>query len=90
MRNIEIMLHDGLIGEKANLIAISGLATGNLNSKLQKGAKSYKMADILPTTHEYIVPPLSDAEKQAQAQKDLLAFMMLSPGASQYFEEPEQ
>jgi len=89
MRNIEIMLHDGLIGEKANLIAISGLATGNLNSKLQKGATSYKMSDILPTTHEYIVPPPTDAEKEAQAQKDLLAFMMLSPGASAHFGEQE-
>ena len=83
------MLHDGLIGEKANLIAISGLATGNLNSKLQKGAKSYKMSDILPTTHEYIVPPLTQEEIEAQAQRDLLAFMMLSPGASKHFGEPD-
>jgi len=47
MRHIEIMLHDGMIGNKGLLLALSGFATGNLNSKLKQGSKSFEMKDIV-------------------------------------------
>lgn len=81
MRNIEIMLNDGMIGNKAMLIAISSLTTGNLNSKLRKEARPYKMQDILPSTHEYIIPPLTDAEKAIELNNNLLAFVGKFPGS---------
>ena len=76
MRNIEIMFHDGIIGQKSVLLALSALTTGNLNSKLREGAKSYKMQDILPMAHDYIIPPLSDEEKAQQSQQNIINFMM--------------
>lgn len=84
MRNIEIMLNDGAIGNKALLLALSALTTGNLNSKLKPESKKYVMKDILPSTYEYIIPPMSDEEMKNQVNNQLLAFMSLSPGASKY------
>lgn len=81
MRNIEIALSDGFLGNKAILLALSNLTTGNLNSKLQKGAQSFKMKDILPSTHDYIVPPLSEAEQREFTNEQLLSFMASAPGA---------
>lgn len=79
MRNIEIMFNDGLIGNKSILLALSALTTGNLNAKLKQNSNPYKMEDILPLTHEYIVPPLTEEEKSAQAMNSLLAFVKTAP-----------
>ena len=62
MRAIEIMFADGMIGNKAVLLALSSLTTGNLNAKIQKTAKPFRMEDILPSTHDYIVPPLTEEQ----------------------------
>jgi hypothetical protein len=83
MRNIEIMVNDGLLGQKSLLLALSALATGNLNSKLKKDASPYKMSDILPMAHDYIVPELTAEEKAKQANDSLIAFMQQAPGAPQ-------
>lgn len=81
MRNIEIMINDGMLGPKAVLLALSALTTGNLNSKIKQGSTPYRMENILPSTYEYIVPPLTEEEKQQQVQRSLLAFMQANPGA---------
>lgn len=81
MRNIEVMLNDGMIGPKSILLALSSLTTGNLNSKLKKESTPYKMADVIPLAHEYIVPPLTEQEKAEQVQNSLKAFMQAQKGA---------
>ncbi len=85
MRNIEIMLHDGYMGNKAMLLALSGFATGNLNAKLQQGNKAFEMKDILPSTHEYIVPPLTEEEQKVAVNNNLISFMAQAPGAEKLF-----
>ena len=87
MRNIEIMLNDGMLGQKSVLLALSCLTTGNLNSKLKKEAVPYKITDVLPMTHEYIVPPLTDEEKRQQVTQNLAAFMKSAPGAQKFEKE---
>ena len=87
MRNIEIMFADGMIGNKSILLALSTLTTGNINSKLKKEAKPYKMQDVLPATHDYIVPPLTDEELADQTNRQLLAFMATSKGVPKSFLE---
>lgn len=79
------MINDGMLGNKASLIALSSLTTGNLNSKLRKDAKPYRMEDILPSTHEYIVPPMTEEEKAIAANNKLLAFARMSPNAPKVF-----
>ena len=87
MRNIEIMLSDGAIGNKAILLALSTLTTGNLNSKLKKSSTAFTIKSVLPSTFEYIIPPLSAEEEGAQVNRQLLAFMAQSPGAPAAFTE---
>jgi hypothetical protein len=84
LRNIEIMLSDGMIGNKAVLLALSSLTTGNLNSKMQKTAKPFRMKDILPSAHDYIVPPLSEEQQREQTNKQLLAFVAMKPGSEAF------
>ena len=79
MRNIEILLHDGFIGNKSILLALSNLTTGNLNSKIKQGSKPYKMTDILPMTHEYIIPPPTEEEKANILQQNLLSYLQFHP-----------
>lgn len=87
MRNIEIMISDGMIGNRAILLALSTLTTGNLNSKLKQGVNPFTIKSVLPSTHDYIIPPLSEEEQKVQASKQLLSFMALSPGAPRSFTE---
>ena len=81
MQSIEIMLADGMIGPKAVLLALSCLTTGNLNAKIQKTATPFKMQDVLPSTHDYIVPPLTEEQKREQVNNSLLAFIAMKPGS---------
>lgn len=85
MRNIEVLLSDGFIGNKAVLLALSALTTGNLNAKLKSTAKPFAMQDILPSTHEYLIPPMSEAERRSHINASLLAFMAMSPNAPKGF-----
>lgn len=78
------MLNDGMLGQKSVLLALSCLTTGNLNSKLKKEATPYKMSDVAPLAHEYIVPPLTEEEKRQQVSQNLFAFMKAAPGAPQF------
>jgi len=87
MRNIEIMLSDGMLGNKAVLLALSSLTTGNLNSKIQKTTRPFTMKDVLPSTHEYIVPPLTKEQQQEHASKQLMAFLATRPGSEAYLKE---
>lgn len=80
MRNVEILINDGFIGNKAVLLALSALTTGNLNSKLKQNVQPYTIKEVLPSTHDYIIVPLSEEEAKTQANEQLLAFLVQSPG----------
>lgn len=84
LRNIEIMLSDGMLGNKALLLALSSLTTGNLNSKMQKTAKPFRMQDVLPSTHDYIVPPLSEEQQREQTNQQMLMFVAMKPGSEAF------
>ena len=85
MRNIEIMMSDGMIGNKAVLLALSSLTTGNLNSKIQKTTRPFTMKDVLPSMHEYIVVPPTEQEMKDQVNVQLLSFIASRPGSEKYF-----
>ncbi len=81
------MLSDGMIGNKALLLALSSLTTGNLNSKMQKTAKPFRMQDVLPSTHDYIVPPLSEEQQREETNQRMLAFLAIKPGSEKFLKE---
>jgi len=87
MRALEVMLSDGAIGNRAILLALSVLTTGNLNSKLKQGKEPFTIRTVLPSTHDYIIPPLTDEEKADRANRSLLTFMAMAPGAPSTFTE---
>jgi hypothetical protein len=84
MRNIEVMISDGMLGPKSVLLALSALTTGNLNSKLRPDTTPYKMQDILPFMHEYIIPPLTEEEKFHHITKNLMAFTKTAPNSPKF------
>lgn len=75
------MLHDGMIGQKSVLLALSALTTGNLNSKLKPTAIPYKMETVLPLVYDYISPPPTEEEKQAQVNANLSSYIAMHPNA---------
>ena len=79
------MISDGFIGNKAILLALSALTTGNLNAKLKPTAPPYKMKDVLPSMHEYIVVPPTEQEMKDQVNVQLLSFIASRPGSEKYF-----
>lgn len=81
------MLSDGMIGNKAVLLALSSLTTGNLNSKIQKNTRPFTMKDVLPSTHEYIIPPLTKEQQREQVNSQLLSFLATRPGSEAYLKE---
>jgi len=85
MRSIELLINDGFIGNKAVLLALSALTTGNLNSKLKSSATPYNIKDILPSVHDYIINPPTDEELADQVRSQLLSFMSMKPGSEQFF-----
>lgn len=87
MQNIEIMFSDGIIGNKAVLLALSTLTTGNLNAKLKQGVPPFLMSQVLPSTHEYIIPPLTEEQQAEQVNNSLKAFMASAPKAPQSLRE---
>ena len=87
-RNIEILLSDGFIGNKAILLALSCLTTGNLNAKLKQPVTSpYTIKQVLPSMHEYIIPPPSEEGQRVEVQNQLLSFMLSRPESKEFLKE---
>lgn len=80
MESVMVALNDGLIGNKAVLIALSSLTAGVFNFMRSEGGRTYEMRDILGQVYDYVFRPLTDEERAAQANERLLAFMQLAPG----------
>jgi hypothetical protein len=45
------------------------------------------MKDVLPSLHDYIVPPPTEEETKLQLNNQLLAFMLSRPDAEQFLKE---
>ena len=69
------------------LLALSTLATGNLNSKLKQGKQPFTIKTVLPSAHDYIIPPLTEEQEAAHTNRSLLSFMAMAPGAPSTFTE---
>lgn len=79
--DICVMYHDGIIGNLGLLEVLGTLTAGQFNKMLPKTAQPYKLQQIIPQAYDYLYPPLTEQDKKAQANKNLLAFAMMSPNA---------
>ena len=75
------MFNDGLIGNLGVMEVLGMLTAGQFNKMLPKNSTPYKLQNIIPQAYDYLYPPLTEQEKKAQAEKNLLAFAMMSPDA---------
>jgi len=82
---VMVALADGFIGNKQVLNAIGGLTAGAFNYIRSNGQSPYKMQDIIGSAYDYIYPPVSDEEKKAQANNQLLIFMSMMPDSDKAF-----
>lgn len=78
---VMVALNDGLVGNKVVLTTLGSLTTGVFNYIRSSGAKAYELKEILGIAHDYIYKPLTEQEKQEEANQRLLSFMQMMPGA---------
>lgn len=80
MRRIQTMYADGVLGNHGLLIAIGQLTAGVFNYIRAKDSTEYKLASILGTAYDYIVPPASPEEQQETVNNSLKLFLTAAPG----------
>jgi hypothetical protein len=80
MKDIQTMYADGMVGNHNIIHLLGSLATGIFNYLRSDSAAPFSLAKILGPANDYIYPPMSEEQKKAQANEQLLAFMTMAPG----------
>ena len=83
MTRIQAMYIDGIIGNQGILTVLGQLTAGVFNYIRPANSPDYKLHKILGQAYDYIVPPLSPEQKQAQVNESLKLFMTSAPGFSE-------
>ena len=78
-----VSLSDGIIGNKKILNTLGYLTTGVFNYMRGSNSPAYTLQNIMGTVYDYIYKPLTDEEKQNQANQSLLAFISMAPGSKE-------
>lgn len=82
---VMIGINDGFIGNKVILNTLGLLTTGVFNYIRGGNSKAYSLSEILGLSYEYIYRPLTEKQKAEEANKRLLLFMQMMPGAEGKF-----
>lgn len=77
------MWMDGVIGNRGLLEVLGSLTAGVYNYMRSENQRAYKLNDIIPRSHDYLYPPLSEEQKKAKVNESLMGFLKVSPGAPQ-------
>jgi hypothetical protein len=80
---VMVAFGDGIIGNKKILNTLGSLTTGVFNYMRSSNSPSYTLNNILGSSYDYIYKPLTNEEKQNQANQNLLAFISMAPGAKE-------
>jgi len=80
MTRIQAMYADGAIGNHGILTCLGQLTAGVFNYMRPKDAPDYKLAKILHTVYDYIVPPMTAEEQKESANNALKTFLSSAPG----------
>jgi len=83
-RSVMIGYADGIIGNRAVLIAIGSLTAGVFNYVRSEKSSAYSLKDILGTAYDYIYPPQTDEQKKHDVNERLKMFILSRPGAEAY------
>lgn len=83
MTRIQTMYADGVIGNQGLLTVLGQLTAGVFNYMRAANTPDYKLAKILGSAYDYIVPPLTDEQKKQATDNALKTYMMAAPGFRQ-------
>jgi len=83
MTRIQTMYADGVVGNQGVLTVLGQLTAGVFNYIRAANAQPYKLAKILGSAYDYIVPPLSEEQQKQATDNALKTYMMAAPGFKQ-------
>ncbi|MFZ2736624.1 MAG: hypothetical protein WBI20_14845 [Burkholderiaceae bacterium] len=75
MSEIQTLYADGMIGNGGLLNALGQLTTGVFNYIRSESAPAYKLHNVMGAAHDYVWPPLSEADKKQASNNALSAFV---------------
>lgn len=84
MAQIQTMYADGVLGMQKTNHLLSVLIAGVFNYIRPKGKQPYDTKQPMGAAYEYMFPPVSSADQQAEVNSSLLAFMMQAPGFEKF------
>lgn len=82
---VMVAINDGFIGNKNLLNTLGLLTTGVFNYIRSNNSKAYSLQDVIGLAYDYIYRPMTEEQKAEEANKRLLTFMQMMPGAQGKF-----
>lgn len=83
MARIQVMYADGVLGNQGLMTLFGQLTAGVFNYMRAANTPDYKLAKILSSAYDYIVPPLSEDQQKEATNNALKTYMMVAPGFRQ-------
>lgn len=80
MSRITTMYADGMIGNFQILTILGQLTAGVFNYMRSANSPDFKLANILGSAYDYIVPPASPEAQKEAANEALKLFLTTAPG----------
>lgn len=80
MADIQTMYVDGMVGNHNSIYLLGTLVTGVFNYLRSESSAPFSLEKILGPANDYIFPPLTQEQKKAQFNEQLLSFMTMAPG----------
>lgn len=80
MSDIQTMYADGMVGNHNLVYLLGSLVTGVFNYLRAEASAPFSLQKVLGPAYDYLYPPLTEEQKQAQVNEQLLTFMTMAPG----------
>jgi hypothetical protein len=80
MGDIQTMYSDGMLGNHNVIYLLGSLVSGVFNYMRSANSQPFSLEKVLGPAYDYIYPPLTEEQKKAQANEQLLTFMTMAPG----------
>lgn len=83
MARIQVMYSDGVIGNQGLMTLFGQLTAGVFNYMRAPNTPDFKLAKILSSAYDYIVPPLTPEQQKEATNNALKTYMTAAPGFRQ-------
>jgi hypothetical protein len=83
MAQIQVMYSDGVLGNQGVITVLGQLTAGVFNYMRAPNTPDFKLAKILSSAYDYIVPPLTPEQQKEATNNALKTYMTAAPGFRQ-------